>query len=455
MNFKKFLFPGAAVLTLALTGCGDDPDPVSEGDGPEGPGGNGSMAVMSPEDSKEHLQNTATDFMDLFDSEDQREAIELTSYFSETFGDFDLPDVFYFDEDDYYSPARYMKALNSAAKGDLDGLTRAAYTYTYNINFDKLTGIYEPNTRDEEWVKTGNSSDIIFKFKDAKNANCELRVTKAGGNSDFTVEMEDEDWDYYEGYYTEEYIYNLSIPNTVNAELKQGSNTIANTKVTSSINIKGHSLSADVDATLANIQAKANLNGTDNKVTSSADFYIDGKKQASSSATLNGNRLCDLDYLQNLEDEDDEDDAVLNVLKNGSCSLNALDQVQVYGQATFNRDFFECMDGYWDSYDYNSKSVAENACKEACDKLSNVLKVQLRYNNTATDQATMAFQPQFDSWGYYGWEYYITPVLKFPDGTTYDFEDYFGRFNNVENKFETVINAYENLWNKALQNNRK
>ncbi len=84
----------------------------------------------------------------------------------------------------------------------------------------------------------------------------------------------------------------------------------------------------------------------------------------------------------------------------------------------------------------------------------------MRYKKTNTVQGTFIFQPKYNDYGYYdyyrdsyynNWEYYASPVLKFPDGTTYEVESYFEGFSNVVNKWEVLIEDYENIWDRAFR----
>ncbi|MDE5801149.1 MAG: hypothetical protein K2H74_09030, partial [Paramuribaculum sp.] len=133
---------------VVLAGCTDDkkdeevviptpPEPIED------------MEELTPEQSKTFLQATATEALDLFKPEDQKAIIELGVYFEEQYGDYDFEDV------ELVTPRSYIKSLTQAAHGNIDALAKAATSYSYNIKFDKLTGIYEPNDRREEWVRTG------------------------------------------------------------------------------------------------------------------------------------------------------------------------------------------------------------------------------------------------------------------------------------------------------------
>lgn len=443
---KHFKLSYAVIALLCLSGCSDS-DPKDE---PDGPQGSGSMTEMSPEDSKEFLTSTATEVLDLFNPADQSEAIDLAAYFDKTYGDLDLPDEFLeLEEDEYASPAAYMKAIRRASSGDIEALTRAAYSYSYNINFDRFAGKYEPSRY--QWVKTGNSKDIIFVFTDSNNRQCELKAVKAGGTNDFEYSYTD---DYY--WDTETYNYYLSIPKEVKVTLTVGGKVLAESKVVSDINIKGHTLNMEATASLCNLSAKGTVKGTDSKVEAYAEFTVGGKKAVVTNAVVNGNNLCNKDKIEDLfneyYDEEEAEDMFLSMVTNGNCSADILGKVQVYGQIKTYDGMMYDLDGYWDRYDYDSKSMAEAACKRACANLNANIKTQVRYNGTTTDQANIVFVPYLEEW-YSGWEYWIDANIGFPDGTTYSIDSYFNRFTTVTNKLDALMDAYERAWDNALRHN--
>lgn len=454
MNVSNFKWAALALVMLASCGGKDD----NKIDNPEGPQGSGSMQEMTPEQSKEFLQNTATEFLNLFNPQDQKQAIELAAYFSSEFEDFEAPDEFEIEPDGQNrTPSPYLKALGQAAKGDLDALTRAAMSYSYTIKFDKLAGVYEPNYKDEKWVKTGNSKDIIFKFTNKEGQPVEMKVSQSGGASDidFSVLDWDYDYDYSTGSYEEyevQYNYFLSVPKNVTASLVENGKEIANSTVISSIDIKGHKLNADVNATLMNLKAYGKIDGNDSKIEATAEFFVSGDKVADSYATVTGNNLCDRNKYESFEDMDDDqiEAELAKMFKSCDCGGNVLDKVQVYAQMDYYKELPADLDSYWDE-DYESKDAALRACQAVCDRLNKNINTQLRYNKTATDQATLQFLPYFEQWGSSNqyWEYYVIANLLFPDKTSYDLESYFDRFTNVTNKWQSLFNAYEKIWYTA------
>lgn len=448
-----------ALSALALVSCSDKDDNKNEN--PDGPQGSGTMEVMTPEQSKQYLQQSAVDFLDKFKPEDQKEAIELAAYYSETYGELEAPVEFEVEPDADRSPAPYLKALSQAARGDMDALTRAGFSYTYTINFDRFAGVYEPNTLKKAWEKKSNSKDIIFKFNNKAGQPVELKVTQSGGiyDLDFTLTEWDEDWDYDEQDYVryeEQYNFFLSVPKNVIVTLTDNGTELSRSTVVSSIDIKNHTLAADVQATLMNLRAEAKVSGTDKKVEARSDFYVSNDKVGYAYATVNGNDLCNMDQWQKIANEEDEEKGyaeLAKMLQTGDCGVDLLGKVQMYGQVTYYKDMPEDMDFYEDDYGASTSSDAAMVdCQKACDRLNKNIKTQLRYDNTTTDQGSVIFAPylyEYKSDYFQYWEVYSIPKIQFPDGTTYDIDSYFDGFTNVTNKWNTLLQAYEKMWKQA------
>ncbi len=358
MKFLNFKWSAlAAILSIGmLASCSDkDNEPTdggSENDGQDqeqptpGTPSTGTdddvtpaqVDKFTPEQSKEYLQNTATNFLNQFKPADQKSLIDLTAYFIDTYGDLEFPDDIDFEtrSKGNNAPLAYMKALNRAAKGDVTAITRAASTFNYYVNFGKLTGIYEPNRSRGEWVRTGSSNNIVLKFSNQNGQPVEVTVSQSGGTSDYTYSFTDEWYDYWsDETYRDHYNYYLSIPKKIIAILKENGKELVNTEVNSNINVNGHSFTADITGKMMNIDIQSKINGTDSKVEANTQFSVNGKQLGSVYAVINGSNLCNKDKYESMaeiEDEDEFDREVRKMFKSGSCNVDVMGNVQVDGK---------------------------------------------------------------------------------------------------------------------------
>ncbi len=453
MKFLKFL--PLALCTCALfgiTACGDDTDdddfddPTTDVDGP-------SMEVYSPEESKEFLGNTAETVMNNFNAEEQKEVIELSGYFSEKYGDLELPANFAFQTEEEkttktrahsYNPAPFMRAIGRGAKGNPSELTRAAYYYTYNINFDSYKGVYEPG--EYEWNKVAESNDVIFNFTGANGVACQLKVTASANTSDADIEYKEEweDWDWEtDSTFTssDNFAFHLRIPHEMTATLTQNGKELAITKVVSSIDVKNHTSNANASARIANIDVLGTVNGTDNLVNGNAEIMVNGKSIVTASAKMNGRDLCNVDKL--MKAEEDEASAA-DFITSLSAVSDIQGQVQLVGNYNINNAVLEAFDSEYAHYDYETEADAERACNRGIDVLRKNGNVELHYLGSQTVQATLDYKPVSESYkgDYYSYfHYWIEPVIKFNDGSTMSFGDYF----EDEDGFENVLNTWSSL----------
>lgn len=440
---KKLLIYSLLPLAAIATACGDD-DPVSPEQG-------GNEVIDNPqtaEQQKVHIDNTAKEFLTYLKPEEQKDFLDVANYFVENFGDLELPENFEFDdESDSYSPAAFMKALRRGVRNSDPGeITRAATVYHYTISFDKIRGIYVP--QGDEWVKTGNSADLVFRFTDRNGSPVELKAIASTQTSNVTVDIEDYDeWWNGNGYTYEEYVnsYKLSIPQTMNVTLSRGGTTLANIQTVSQISVQGHNLSCDVNGTVANLNVTGKVNGTDSRINCEATMSVGGRVLVSGNATVNGSNLCD----KNKYDNADEDDLAA-MFKDGTFASDVLGKVQVRGNCRMSNALLEAFDGDWDSYEYDSKATAERLAENAKITANQNITASLFTNGSTTPAADLTFTVGQYTWGYgdyQGWEYYLEPMLKFNDGTTYSFEEYFeDSFEGSASQLNSLLDAYMNLW---------
>jgi len=432
---KKYFCIFASLSMMAFSSCSSDSD------GDNGGSANGSVSV---EDSKEALANIAGEVFDMLHPQDQEEIFNVATDFAEMYGDLEFP--MNFSTTGYASAApEFFAALKNFASGDYTSLSRAVNVYTYNIKYSELVGIYEPGTR--EWNKTGSSKDIIFRFNDRNNQKVELTVSATG--TPYTYQYTEEDyWDNFKE------VYNLECPRNVDVKLTCGGKTLVDGTTKTDVNVDGHKFSIDTDVTAANIRAIATATGNDSKVTEDSEVRIDGKSVIITSATVNGAHLCDIDYIQGLENDYDEDEdgatPALSMFKSATAEADIIGKIRVIRVSADGKLTSSMIDalnyGYWDSYDYDSKAEALADCQKACNELNKNINCTIKFGSDG--KAPLVSEPYLweDRWGD-EWEYEVGAVVKFSDGSAVSVDDYFGRgFDSITRRYETLINSYRRAW---------
>ena len=421
------------IMAVSLVSCKDDDDKLTDLSD-----GSGTMEQMTPTQSKAFLEQTANEAMAMLNPNDQRDLVELCSYVSDVYGDYELPENFDV-EDDRYDERRFANDLSrSATRGDGDGMTRAAVEYIYNIDFDNFKGIYEAFERNKEWKRVGNSNDIVFRFNNYEGEACELKVTGSSEYSEgsFSYTMEDDDYYYSED---ERYIVDFKLPTSVSVSLTENGTQLASVKLNSKIDVAGHNFSLDVTVTAANIVATSKVSGTDTKVTESVTTTVGGKNFATSQASATGNHLCDITFYDKyFDDGKDQEMAVSQLFTNGEATVTVIDKVSVDATMTWGIDMWDAL-ACWAEDEREAKSLVST--------LNANINAIVRYNNKKTEQARL-------SWDYTKDKYYgdcdIEPQLVFPDGTTYFVADYFEKgFSSVEDSWYSLTRKYRSVWNSV------
>lgn len=439
--FKVFAYAFvAAAVSFGMTACGDD-DPKDPGtdplpDGPDQPVVDG---ILSPEESKEYIEETALQFMDLFKTADQQALVDVADYVNNHYTDLEAPEEWtkligddYVEPYPYYSPAAMAKAIKKAVKtGDYAAIARAAETI---YRFSDFTGVFEP--AGNQWKKTGDSSDIIFRFQGPKG-QCELKAAAANGEWDYN---------YTDDYYPEDN-FTVKVPKRLTVVFTEGATTHVSAVVDNNVNIKGQAISVKADVTAANIHAVADVNGTSSKISETQALAVNGTTYQTSEAALYGSKMLDPETLQAIDEEEID---INSIFKNAEAKATLMNRVFISATAK-NFGALADLDTYYDNWNddgqQQTKEQAEALCKQACKVINDNVKGELRYTGNDAVQATIEAYPYFYDDPYW-WEYEVSARVKFGDGSSQTFDELLDNtdFTTVENKWKSLVRAYKNLF---------
>lgn len=409
----KWALSGLAAISFMACSekNGDEPDPDTE------------------YDDKMYLEETAQLFLSNFDAKDQRSLLQLGQYYSEELSWYDFPEEFY----DYDRAKRQTNNLmSSIAKNDYMSISRTIYTYT--LNMARFKGIYEPNHRYGEWVKTGSSDNFVLKFTDDYNNQCTVTVK---GSADFWSQEVTDDYDYYD-----EYEYVIEIPKSLELTIVKANEELVKAKVESNF-IENSSLSAKVEAKLMNIDINSEVKANNNQVKSTVTFSVDKNCLVSAEATADGYDLCNINAWKRAFQRHDDSDALATMISGMHGSSNIMDRIKVDAKVISIKNFVEYVGEWYDSYDYSNP---EAEAKKAATKLSSAVSGDVFYAGSSKVRATLGWMAYQDYEGSYYEDWEVLPTITFTsDDSTYNFESYFNdkRFFKVVDLFEGIIDAYE------------
>lgn len=134
-------------------------------------------------------------------------------------------------------------------------------------------------------------------------------------------------------------------------------------------------------------------------------------------------------------------------VKSGAVQLDVLN-VSFIAQGDFKNLYHkvEELDDIYGNDGYYDDEKEKKYYNEVCDLINDNVKAVIIYNDTKEKIADVVMQVTSDS--YYGYnEYYIEPILLFPDGSKYAFEDYFTEraFGDLFDAIEELAEEFENV----------
>lgn len=422
-----------SVLAAGMSACSDD-DPVEEGAN----GDDGQKSSLTQEQQKQRLESVATEASALLNPEDQRQVIELANYWNNEYGGLDIPEEWdAVANTPLNTPAHILGHIGTALKhGDISTLAWGASNYYYE--FSRFTGVFEANNG-YSWQKVGESSDIVFRFKDAAGRQVVVTVKATGSNNEVVYNDYDK--------------YTIVAPRTVETTVVDNGSTLVHSVVNVNINEQGHAVSMTVSADIANVHAEASLDATDTRIVSNGGIIVGGRNLVNYDAVVTGQNMANRAELERLIDNPSKS-AFSAMFKMADATVDVLGKVQVKGNLTDTYVVYDLFDKYFDDDGYDSKEAARQACQAACDELGRQLKGRLYFDGSNVVEAEIIYAPTLDEYEnpyypeYGWWEWYIDPLFKFSDGTTYSIGGYFdnGRFASVENTWTNLWNSYSRLW---------
>lgn len=438
VNFLRLSAMGAvAAMAVSLCSCGDDPAPEAQEEGKFGE--TDEISTLTVQQQKQRLESVALEALNYFRPEEHREAIELANYFTDAYGDLEIPS-FWESIGERRSPAAVLlNTANALRSGDI--ATLAYGTSIYYYDFPSLAGVYEPGSY--EWKKVSNSNDIVFRFYNASHQLVVLTVSAEGSNNEFTVDPDR---------YTE---VTVVAPRKITTTLTNNGNRLLYAVMNVNIDEAGHAASYDIVADVVNIHAEAAVNATDALVTGDSYVTINGVRLASASAKVNGAGMATRSKIEELIDYG-EDYMYTQMFHNAVVAADVLGKVQARAHMEDLQSVFDVKDMKFMSYHYSDKESARRDCENACIRLNNSIKSRLYFDGSNTMEAEVLFSPVLDEWDeFYGygehrrcWEWKKEPLVKFADGSTYSFEGYFdaNRFMSAESSWNRLWDSYSNLW---------
>lgn len=393
MKKAKLMVLASAALMLSLSACGSDDDNTNE------PGGNngGNSAVI--EDTKEYVASTAEDLIAKLDNPQSRELIELIQHLMETYGDAEFDDEY---------PMR-----NIARSGDIIDLAT------------EDNGIYE--YRNGDWEYVGPSDKVVFQMNDSRYGKITYTVTRGTATDNISGVVDGES-------------INAIIPRTANAELRAGSKVMLTQNATSRIDQRGGSVNVEQKTVGGGLEFVTTLTGNNSSATFNETLAVVGETVMTTTGTLKGSGLCDLNAIDNAS----EYDRPYDVIKSATVNCDILGKIQMRGNLNFTKAFYDAADdayeyGQYPGAEYSSAAAASAACDRAIEVVNNCYNANVYFNGSTASQAKVVFVKDGYQGSDYGY-YEPMPTIQFADGSTYTDSYFEGIFDRAINKWNMLFN---------------
>jgi len=422
-HLKLFALAIATACALFVCSCDKDKKDIDEPNASENPGQNDNpdnpqvSEVLTPNQVFTYIRDTASEAISKFNPEDQKELLSVAKGFLELYGDMYMPEEF--GEDALLrSPAEVMTAIaNSARHNSPMGLTRAYYQYSIN----DVAGIYEPNSSQTRWVRTGDSSSVIFR---ATVNGKVVQISATPSDGDWLLEA-DED---------------IRIPKTLTTTVDYGNAKLLTAVTKTFLDLEAGTANFETTATVANFTAFVNTKGTNSRITETGYLKTGSETILNSQITVNGTGLCNPNYWEIV-------DGIEEMVSDGTMSYSCIDRVFLDAKVSNLTTLLEMMDTYYESYDGISEQEAENRITLACSAINRDLTAEVKFAGNSSVQATLFWMPYKETWGTYSWGIWPEPGIKYAyDGSTELFYDVDFDFSIVESQLNSLLRRYENFW---------
>ena len=141
------------------------------------------LETMSPTEQKDKMLSVATEFVEMFKPKEQRDLIELISYFFNKYGNYDWSPVYGHYEEELPFLRQLARGVRTLIEEDI----------TYNLalevyDFPRFTGIFEADDKEQIWKYLGESENIELRFLNVEGDSCSIIL--AGQGEAVEVEFE-------------------------------------------------------------------------------------------------------------------------------------------------------------------------------------------------------------------------------------------------------------------------
>ena len=423
----------------------EDPNDPNNPEDPNNPNTPGEDEItdseLTPGEHKSRLEKIAIEFVEAFNPSDVEELVYSAKDLAEYAEYFDYG--FETEEDivDGPTPAALVRGLQRFSAADLvEFATRVAEDFVIDANDPDMNPYagkcYTWNGDDYVWEETdGKDKTIVFEWDDT-----EAQISWFGSTK-------------VEYLYDEEMNYIVYVPHDINISIKIDGKTHFTAKLETNItDIK--TWAPKVTITLnGGYEIVAKSAGNSKGLEAGATIKKNDKVLLNAASVVAINDATDIDnwleeyYCENCgENHMEVSDYFLEQVKTGSAQIDIL-ALSIVASGDFMgmyKEIEEIDDRYdaWDDENYTYLPEEDRKeCNAICECVNERVEVVLIYNDTKERVAnivltTTSYYDEYDQCNRYN----VEPILVFPDGSKFAFEEYF-----TEKAFGNLIDAVMEL----------
>ena len=280
------------------------------------------------------------------------------------------------------------------------------------------------------------SSDTKVIYYEEDGTKWEVEITPKKLKEVYLGEWLDSYYDYEDVWYKEYYNVTVEVPGSLSASIKRNGKTFA----AASFSID-HNFGKDgIDLEKDHITLSCELQFDDLKFNVSKAMYNakSGDIEFSASIYKGDIFVCSVRFSGNGTYDLAEDGDLLDWDAEGfEFSTNLLGEIQIKGNCTDAVKLAEYADSYFES---------ESELERVVNNINSIIEINVYYDGTSAKQAAIEMEPMVEK-DFYGYYYWIEPVIVFNDGSRYLFYEYFDEddFSYLIQKFERMIENYASL----------
>ena len=427
MKKTKFMtLLSMAMVAVLLIGCDTakyDPNKPSEN------------KELTPEESKQKLANVANEFVNTFNPEDQREAVDAVNEVTTKFTSFNTDAILEYFGDD----AQALTQLPRYAAEVAQGRRVATDVEPFVISLEKYSVIFEADEATQTWVNKGKAPDnsIILRVTTKEGKKIETKLWGKGKNSSYDFNEEDVN-------------VTVILPKNVYFTLVLDQTELIRVELEQDVKLSDHFI-VSVLANVANLSWTADVKLTLSSASLASSFKYGQETIYSIGVNVPKCKLIGKEDNQTYEDwlmqYGRRYEELIQQIGSADAVVNVLGEVQAKVKFKNVGKFYTDLKDFAESHQMESKEDYDAFCK-----LINEAQENGIYYNNNIKQAELRWQTYAREYET-GSVYYPEAVIYFPaDGTTYSIEEYFSGqpFTDMLESFYALVNKYAEYFGEIL-----